>query len=576
ATLSADTTDRSAQFWASLQSDILGDTIAIHGTNDKVISLPIGATALDGAFYLLGKKALSVSTINVDGKETQFAIPIENAASLDFSPTNAHTFTREWLDWVHTGYATAIIREALGQQSDYHKIRAGKKLLQESLGEHNKGFIEELDGEGVKLVLKNIGHTSLNDVYKSIADGHLDPEDVYQALFHPKSFDKDEKASLCTLKYKREMGDSELLHRIIRVYNKYRISFKSLHQQHKPEQSTEIITVKAFLTPSQRKSIATELKTAGVENLMIFTKSLPIKFLIGVVILFWSLNPVIAKTFLKTGITPISLLTIRLIAFCIFSSILYSLWSKNVFGVLQTIPKAIKLAILPAIGLIALPIFTYYALVTMPPSVHLTILRFNIVLIPIITILIQYKIKYKISFLALAISIACIYLLTLPFSQLPLIGITFSVMALITYSSYSLITEYILQHHKIGVRYPQLLFNIGIILGLFGLLMIPFQNWEWLNVHTLLLIITYTLFCVFIPHACFNAILKQMKFKYITDLFLLELPLVILFEILILEIILPVKLYTAIAVIIAIIVSLRYKTLNKKQKKYLKRSMCIL
>ena len=560
AALSADTADRSAQFWNSLQSDILGDSITIYGPNDDAVSLPAGATALDGAVYLIGEKALFMTSLKINGKECAFSAPMENAATIDFSLTDKQTAGREWLNSVNTGYATALIRSALARQSDFMKIKTGKELLQKEIAEQKKGFIEELDQIGINEAINVIGYSSINEAYKAIADGHLNPEEAYNAIFEPKLILKGPRVSLSVIRYKRLMGDAELLSRIISMYTPFRNCFKSIHQEHKPEIKTEIITVKANLTNEQRKAFFLGLQAAGAQDIEITVVSPSFKYFLGAVILFWAINPVAAKWLLLRGIAPMSLLSIRLLGFAFFASVFYAIWKKFARGKHRPIKSAAKIAFMPAVAMVALPLFTYLALETMPPSVHLTILRFNILLLPMYSLARKHIVKKR-SFLAiLAICTATLAIMTLPQTELQTRGIILSVLALVSYTSYSLITEYTLQRHKIGIRYPQLIMNIGTMAGIVGLVMAPFQSWNGYSYWMIILILAYLFFCVFVPYVCFNAVLKNTQFKYVTDMFLLEIPIAILFESSILGIFLPPELYALTALIIALILFAHLKT----------------
>ncbi|MBU1123300.1 hypothetical protein KJ652_01810, partial [Patescibacteria group bacterium] len=510
ATLSADTTDRSAQFWASLQSDILGDTIAIHGTNDKVISLPIGATALDGAFYLLGKKALSVSTINVDGKETQFAIPIENAASLDFSMTNSQTFTREWLDWVHTGYATAIIRETLGQQSDYHKIRAGKKLLQDTLGEHKKGFIEEFDQEGIKNALTAIGYSSLKDTYIALADGHLDPEEVYNAIFHPKDIAKGGRATLSILRYTRTMNDGELLNRIIQAYKNYRVSFKTIHQQHKSKSNTEVITVKAMLTPEQRKSIVADLKAVGADNVSC-TASLPtLAYHLGIILLIalWGLDPLFAH-YILDHISAYDLTLIRFVMLFIGATLMYTFQKILSKQKLKPISPKDTSIIVSALALFLTGLTSYLSLTLIPPDQYILIIIGGITLAALIKNLFTPKAKIVhlvVSLLAVIISAT----LLIQTEGYVLIGLMLAIASSFGFVLYSQISSKY-QKGTLHARYPAFIFWISVIILPFLLLLLPYTQILSLSAPILITSLLYVLIFAVTPYALYFECMRNVS-----------------------------------------------------------------
>ena len=122
-------------------------------------------------------------------------------------------------------------------------------------------------------------------------------------------------------------------------------------------------------------------------------------------------------------------------------------------------------------------------------------------------------------------------------------GFVFSLITLISYTFYSLATERTLQQHKIDIRYPFLLFQMGLLLGLAGIILAFFLRTPSLFNELTAPAITYVLLCVCIPHTLYSALLKTKRFELFTDIFLLEVPLAMLLEVMILGTLLPPILY---------------------------------
>jgi drug/metabolite transporter (DMT)-like permease len=166
-------------------------------------------------------------------------------------------------------------------------------------------------------------------------------------------------------------------------------------------------------------------------------------------------------------------------------------------------------------------------------------------------------------FIFLTLTLLCGLCVLLVFQPaVPKTGLLISILALVSYVSYSLLTEQTLHTHKIDIRYPVLLFQSGLMLGVVGLFLIPFQPWNQLFSPVSALSILYVFFCVFVPHACFNAVLNKMKFRYITDVFLAEVPIAMFFENALLGIALPASIYFLVAAIICTILLLRWRTVQ--------------
>jgi drug/metabolite transporter (DMT)-like permease len=171
--------ERSEEFFTSLQSDILGESIVIHGPADQTMMIPRSATALDGAFYLFGEEAFLLTAIKVDGKEVSFHMPLRNAVSLEIVIGKRRTVEREWLQWVQTGLATSKIRGALMQQPQKKKIAVGEQILQAEFDRYGKGGVRSsLSAD--KTLFSAFPVQSLDDICVLIAEGLLSPSDVLQ------------------------------------------------------------------------------------------------------------------------------------------------------------------------------------------------------------------------------------------------------------------------------------------------------------------------------------------------------------------------------------------------------------
>jgi RelA/SpoT family (p)ppGpp synthetase len=127
--LSKDTAERSEEFWESLQSDILGKSIMVYGHDDSAMQLPKGATALDGIFYLFGRQGIRTKEIQINGKTVDFAEELPNACRLNATFSSHEEAALPWLQYVHTGIASALIRQGLARAPHAQKIDIGEALI---------------------------------------------------------------------------------------------------------------------------------------------------------------------------------------------------------------------------------------------------------------------------------------------------------------------------------------------------------------------------------------------------------------------------------------------------------------
>jgi drug/metabolite transporter (DMT)-like permease len=276
------------------------------------------------------------------------------------------------------------------------------------------------------------------------------------------------------------------------------------------------------------------------------------------VVILWALNPVMAKWFLLHGMTPLSLVTIRFLTFFGYTGVAYVLWRMFSKTKYTPVPGLTLLTALPAAGLMGMSFFNYFALTGMPPSLHLTILRLNTLLIPIV-IAQRRGSLFKRSSMFTFVLFALLLILTVTIPGAPkLSGLILSLLALFSYTFYSLISEHVLRQKQISLRYPLFALNLGLILGVAGLLLLPLQaSTDILNVHTLPAVL-YILTCVCVPHMLYSFLLRRVSFTNFTDMFLLEVPFAIGFEVLLIGF-LPLPLYIVMGLTLGILLLRRLK-----------------
>ena len=529
--LAENTAERSRDFWESLQSDILGDSIVIHGANDEQILLPKNSTALDGIFYLYGKKGMRVKDIFIDGKLSEPQEILSNATTLAANFSKSSNVQLDWLHYVHTNIATGHIRDALAKVPHLQKEKLGKKLLQETLQTHKHGFLEELNEKSFRSRLQEIGYSSLNDIYIAIADGRIDPIEVHSTLFQKANMEEQKRKNYITC-YTVDPTNSSLTKRINELHKEFKKSFQSIRYKYKNNGKLAVVKIRSKLTTEESDILKRDLTTVGARNVSSSPQTNTSYILTIIVICLWGLNPVFAKWFLMHDVPPITLATLRFLAFGVFTSIFYGAWRYTQRKKYTPVRGIYKLAFLPALSAFALAIFTYKALLSMAPSAHLTVLRLNVLLIPIFYFARKHRVL-RFPLIGLCALAAFIAMFQYPLDQLST-GVIFSLLALLAYASFSVITESVLQQHKIDMRFPSFLFVIGLFLGVAGIILaITHPVVIIMNAYTPM-ILFYVLLCVWAPYTLYSAVLKKAAFSHITDLFLLEVPLAIVLEVVIL------------------------------------------
>jgi len=223
-----------------------------------------------------------------------------------------------------------------------------------------------------------------------------------------------------------------------------------------------------------------------------------------------------------------------MLTFWVFTTLFFLVWLKLTKTKFNPIRNIHSLAIPPVMSQIMHICFTYLALLYLSPTMHLTILRLNVFLLPIMFMTYKHPRYIKLLYITL-LGLGVLLTLNLVHSIEHIhIGYLFSFLTLISYVIYSITTERALQHGKIDMRYPYYLLEMGFLLGLFGLAILPLQDISLLANREIINIVIYAIFCVCIPYTCYAALLKTTRFKHFTNLSLFEIPLAFGFEFLLL------------------------------------------
>lgn len=565
APLAEDTKDRSEEFWDSLQSDILGQSILVYATDNRSASLPAGSTAIDAAFYLYPQAAMRLESIRVKGQGVPLYQPMEHGDTLDIQLSATPTVQRDWLNYAQTGYATAAIRSALVEgKSDTEKVSIGRELLQLQMTKQRGGFLEEFNQKMLAASASTLGYNSLESLYAAIADGHVDAATAYTGLFKPatRRGTAGQRRRRCVLHLRIERSDESGLKRLLELTQAYASQIKNMQISEISDRADTTVDIVLSLSIEEQSTISKQLASIGAKDVDIVMRTGKELALLSAVIIPWALNPVAAKWFLFHGVDPLPLITIRLVIFALFTIAFFIAWriiSRTPF----TPIKHLTLRVLPStFGNLGMTVSTYLALLQMPPSLHLLLLRLNTVLLP--TISKRWTFSRAIAILSFILlffaGFAGLLIPAVGFHNLW--GVLLSLSTLLLYLFYSLTTERTLRQNRIDMRHPYLLLHMGGLLGISGIVMALFQPWDTLWNDMTLGVIGYVLFCVCLPHAAYSALLNRTRFKYFTDLLLLEVPIAIALETLLLGLVLTPYAYALTATTLLALLFWRWRKLS--------------
>ncbi len=509
--LSRDVPGRSKDFWESLQSDILGDSITIHGPADQTVLIPKGSTALDGAFFLFGDDALRLVSVSIGGGTVPLDTPLDHAVSLNAVLGPETGVERSWLDKAHTGFAVASIRSALASgKTDDEKAALGKDLLQRVLREQRKGFLEEFDERMMRERVKQFGYGSLEKVFIAIAEGRLNATAAFEMLFTSKKLT--DKARPRVIKYSADLSNTLLMKKLEEVHRQYAGQFQEVRYVRHGPTSHDVI-LKTVASGTEISALMQQLLATGARNVRSASGMWHYSLGITVLLLLWGLDSVFAKMLLQAGFDAPSLTFVRSWSGFAFAGLMMLVMHKS-WKSLSPLPLRRYSLWASGLSFFALNLFTHLALNYDSPFLYKTALRGSSLLLGIPLLLAARKyLKLTGAMLLALLAFVLLYKPVDSFSLLLAVA-TAGVFAAYTFSS-----AYFQRTAHVDTRYPQFFFVISAI-SAFASLCLPL--WSPVTIPSqqlLLLAVGFTLVFVCVPYILFYILSRVVDYVSLAPYF---------------------------------------------------------
>ncbi len=153
------------------------DSIQVFTPQGKLITLPVGATALDFAFAIhtqLGQQAVGAK---VNGRIVPLDHPLQSGDQVQIIRTQRNNVKEEWLSFVKTPQARAGIRKAL-RKAYQERTQKGKNLLFRLMEE--EGII--LTQSQIDQLSRDFACPTPHEFYQRIGQGVIHEDEIRRAL----------------------------------------------------------------------------------------------------------------------------------------------------------------------------------------------------------------------------------------------------------------------------------------------------------------------------------------------------------------------------------------------------------
>ncbi len=188
------------QFLSNLKIDLYPDEVYVFSPVGEVIALPVGATALDYAFYIHTELGYKCVGVKVNKRIVPLKTILENGNIVEIlTAADAHP-RREWLDIAKTSRARMSIRRWLNQHEESESVELGKTILRSILKQHNLGIRKV--GKLLEKVAVDKGYDNVLSLYASLGTGQNTGKEILKALEPELGISFDDENS----RYKTTLG----------------------------------------------------------------------------------------------------------------------------------------------------------------------------------------------------------------------------------------------------------------------------------------------------------------------------------------------------------------------------------
>jgi GTP diphosphokinase / guanosine-3',5'-bis(diphosphate) 3'-diphosphatase len=124
------------EFLNNLKTNLIPEEVYVFTPKGKVVTLPLGATALDFAFKIHSEIGLHAADAKIDGRNASLKTILKPGNIVTIVTADSKTPTRDWLNAAFTSKARHHIKRWLNQQEKKKNKAVGKKIWEKKLAQY--------------------------------------------------------------------------------------------------------------------------------------------------------------------------------------------------------------------------------------------------------------------------------------------------------------------------------------------------------------------------------------------------------------------------------------------------------
>lgn len=164
----------SEDFLKSFKIDLFADEVFVFTPRGDVVSLPLGATPVDFAFYIHTAVGYKMVGAKANARIVPLDYQLKNGDIVEIITTgHVKGPSRDWLNIVKTAQARSKINAWFKKENRELHVERGKEAVDREIRKLNLSPGELLKSEYIEPVIKRYGFNTLDDAYAAVGFGGI-------------------------------------------------------------------------------------------------------------------------------------------------------------------------------------------------------------------------------------------------------------------------------------------------------------------------------------------------------------------------------------------------------------------
>jgi guanosine-3',5'-bis(diphosphate) 3'-pyrophosphohydrolase len=187
----------SMEFIESVKIDLFPDEVYVFTPKGRILTLPMGATAVDFAYAVHTDVGNTCVATRIDNRLAPLSLPLQTGQTVEIVTVPGTRPNPAWLNFAITSKARSSIRHFLKDQQQSEAIDLGRRLLEKTLTTQGSS-LTKLPIEHIHAVLAELGLPDLDALCEDIGIGNRVPQLVAARLLPEGNTDADTSKTTLT------------------------------------------------------------------------------------------------------------------------------------------------------------------------------------------------------------------------------------------------------------------------------------------------------------------------------------------------------------------------------------------